>query len=341
MKSWADLSLDGDPRLIVGRRKQSGLIDCHRIEIHEDTFVEFRDIAQATIRRLERSTRREYAHFGALEEDEFFAIDVEAIPRRTAGRRRSSHVGDELIVPAGLPSPLAPEDSAAGVGELAAALRMIANADSHPVLSANDLRDDLKLSLYAICFPIGSGFVGFIRRSGPQRSINPGYRYFQYGDTLKRVKHPDFVFDDRIDIVIGSEEVAILSVSAVQVLFADVRLVMESVDGNVRRVAEAFEAHLPFSSSSEQLLREACARGSRIAKRLDDLVRFRLSKISRDPDSLMRTLENHELSSLILDGEFVLDEASISDFFDFLEGRLFHDDHTQEARRADRFSSRG
>ena len=341
MTPWADLSLGGDPRLIVGRRKQSGLIDCYRIEIHEDTFVDFRDIAQATIGRLEGSTRRDYAHFGALDEDEYFAIDTASIPRRMAGRRRTRHVGDEPTVPTGIPRALATEDSAPGVGELAAALRMIADADSHPVLSANDLRNDLKLTLYAICFPIDSGFVGFIRRSGPQRSISPGYRYFQYGDTLKRVEHPDFVFDDRIDIVIGSEELAILSVSAVQVLFADVRLVTESVAENVSRVVNVFKEHLPFSDGSKQLLDDICSKGPRTAKRLDDLVRFRLSEISLDPTALMEVLTMHKLSDLIRDGRIVLDESSIPDFFDFLEGRLFHDDHTQEARRADRFSSRG
>ena len=340
MTSWAGLSLGGDPRLIVGRRKQSGLIDCHRIEIHQDTFVEFRGIAQAAIDRLASSTRRPYAHFGALDEDEFFALDIAAIPRRAIRRRRRDRVRGESAVP--LESPHAPmaEALAPGSDELAAALRMVADADSHPVLPGNELRSDLKLNLYLIAFPVESGFVGFIRKTGPQRLINPGYRYFQYGDTLRRVERPDLVFDDRVDIVIGPEEVAILSVSAVQVLFTDVRLVMASVADNVSRVVGEFEEHLPLSGGSERLLREACGRGPRTAKRIDDLVRFRLSEVSLDPPSLMDALATHELSGLILDGELNLNEASIPTFFDFLEGRLFHDDHTQEARRADRFSSR-
>lgn len=340
MNSWSDLSLGGDPRLIVGRRKQSGLIDCYRIEIHEDTFAEFRDIAQVTIDRLERSTRREYAHFGALEEDEFFAIDVAAIPRRIAGRRRKARAGDEPVVAAVLSGAPAAEDSVAGVGELAEALRMIADTDTHQVLSSDDLRNKLNLNLYAVCFPTDSGLVGFIRRSGPQRSISPGYRYFQYGDTLRRVERPDFVFDDRIDIVVGPEEIAILSVSAVQVLFADVRLVMESVAENVGKVVRLFDDHLPFNDESRRLLNDVCSKGPRIAKRLDDLVRFRLSAISPDQIALVDMLATHELSGLIRDGGIILDESSIPIFFDFLEGRLFHDDHTREARRADRFSSR-
>ena len=51
-------------------------------------------------------------------------------------------------------------------------------------------------------------------------------------------------------------------------------------------------------------------------------------------------LAAHQLDHLLVGGELDLEEDSIPSFLDFLEGRFFHDDHTQEPRRADRFSKR-
>ena len=51
-------------------------------------------------------------------------------------------------------------------------------------------------------------------------------------------------------------------------------------------------------------------------------------------------LAAHQLDHLLVGGEFDLAEDSFHSFPDFLEGRFFHDDHTQEPRRADRFSKR-
>ena len=49
-------------------------------------------------------------------------------------------------------------------------------------------------------------------------------------------------------------------------------------------------------------------------------------------------LAAHQLDHLLVGGELDLEEDSIPSFLDFLEGRFFHDDHTQEPCRADRFS---
>ena len=47
-------------------------------------------------------------------------------------------------------------------------------------------------------------------------------RYFQYGDTLKRLEDPDLVVDDRIDIIITHDRVAVLDDRSFQTLFSDV-----------------------------------------------------------------------------------------------------------------------
>lgn len=311
---WPELSLEADPRLVVGFRKGSGLIDCHRVQIHEDTFHEFRQIATEAISRISNLTRRPYDYFGALEEDEFFALANSDIP---------------------IPSQQTP-----GSEETASALRIVAQTDQHPLLPPDRLRTGMKLNLYMISFPTPSGFLGFIRQTGPQRSIKPGIRYFQYGDTLKRVRHPDLVIDDKIDLIVGPDEVAIFSERVVQVLFRDVRLVMGSVDGNIDRISEKHHQRLPLSIGGREALRRYGNKGPRNARRLDDLAQYRITELKDDPAAVMQDLANHKLDYLIVDGEIVLTTESIPQYLDYLEGRLYHDDHTNAPRRADRFSRR-
>lgn len=311
---WPELNLDEDPRLVVGFRKGSGLMDCYQIQIHEDTFDEFRQIATGAISRIPNLTRRPYDYFGALEEDEYFSLVNTAIPKRSR------------------PTP--------GSEETAAALRLVAHTDQHPPLPADRLRAGLKLNLYMISFPTTSGFLGFIRQTAPHRSIKPGLRYFQYGDTLKKVRHPDFVLDDKIDLIVGPDEVAIFSNTVVQVLFRDVGVVMGSVNGNVDRIAKAHHQHMPLSIEGTEALRHYGRKGPRNAKRLQDLVQYRLTELKSDPAAVIEDLCNHQLDHLVMNGELVLTDDSIPQYLDYLEGRLFHDDHTHSPRRADRFSKR-
>ena len=311
---WPELNLNEDPRLVVGFRKGSGLIDCYQVQIHEDTFDEFRQIATGAISRIPNLTRRPYDYFGALEEDEYFSLANTAIPTRS---RRTP-----------------------GAEETAAALRIVAQTDQHPLLPADRLRAGLRLNFYMMSFPTPTGFLGFIRQTAPQRSVKPGLRYFQYGDTLKRVRQPDFIFDDRIDLIVGPDELAIFSNTVVQVLFRDVGVVMGSVTGNINVIADTHHQDLPLSIEGKEALRNYGNKGPRNAKRLHDLCQYRLTELKSDPAAVMSDLHNHDLDQLIVNGELCLTEESVSHYLDYLEGRLFHDDHTHDPRRADRFSRR-
>ena len=336
---WSGTSLDGEPRFIVGFRKGSGLINCYRVDIHQDTFREFRGIAQAAISRIPSLTRRPYDYFGALEEDEYFALDMRRIPSRPIRTaRKKSALKRTAQVGMALDSSQTP--STPGTEEAAAALRMVAQTDEHLVLTADELRGGLNLNLYMISFPIDSGFLGFIRRTGPHRSLAPGLRYFQYGDTLRRMSQPDFVLDNRVDMIVGPDEVAVFSNTVVQVLFRDVRLVMGSVNDNVQRLGFAFSEHLPLTPEGTEALRRFANRGPRNAKRLHDLTQYRLGDLRLDPAAISEDLASHQLDRLVVDGELALSDESIPSYLDYLEGRLFHDDHTREPRRADRYSTR-
>lgn len=336
---WQETFLNGDPRFVVGFRKGSGLIDCYHVQTHKDTFEELRDIARTAVSRMSDLRRRPYDYFGALEEDEYFVLDTKSIPTRLA-RKDSSKSTVRPTVPAvpaldGSKRPLEP-----GTRESAAVLQMVAQTDEHRPLTAKKLRSGLKLNFYMISFPLDVGYVGFIRRTGPHKSLKPGFKYFQYDDTLKRIDQPDFVLDERVDMIVAPDEVAVFSDTVIQVLFRDVGIVMGSVNSNVASMASTFNEFLPYTDEGTEALRRFGRRGPRNAKRIHDLVEFRLSNVTLDPEAIAQDLSNHGLRRLVIDGKLALTDASIPDYLDYLEGRLYHDDLTQDARRADRFSAR-
>ena len=329
---WQTTSLDSDPRFIVGYRKNSGLMDCYNMEIHQNLFADMRQIGRAALDHLGRSTERPYAPFGALEEDEYFVLRRSDIPRPVQARKKrefapdNTRTGDETN-----------PDQLHGVAE---ALRIIDDTDQHPVLSSVDLHEGSRFNLYAISFQVGNDFVGFIRQANPRRSLKPGLRYFQYGDTLKKMEQPDVVIDEKVDIVVWPEEIAIISEKSVQVLFRDIDIVMQQVDVNVDEVGLALGSCLPVTAGGLDALRIVCGRGPRNAKRLYDLVHIRLPHIVLNSSTFLTALTQRQLGHLVGNDRLHLTENDVPDFLDFVEGRLFDDDHSTETRRADRFSPR-
>lgn len=320
---WPELNFDQEPRLIVGNRKSSGLIDCYRVNIHESTFMEFRKIAENTISRLSNMNSRRYDYFGALEEDEYFILDNSTVPRRPLRRTQAQR-----------------QQGQPGTEEIASVLAIVAETDIHPTLSSDELRS-AKMNFYMISYPIDPSYLGFIRQTSPKRSISPGKLFTMYGATLKKIERPDFVFDNRVDLIVGHDNTIILSDNVVQMLFRDVKLVMQSVTENITELANKFQKNLPFTVEGTKLLHDFCNKGPRNAKRLYDLVvGGRLNNLDLDPANITDTLSRHGLDHLLSNGELNLTDESIPSFFDYIEGRLYHDDHTHNPRRADRYSIR-
>ena len=325
-------SLDNDPRFIVGYRKPSGLMDCYIIDIHQDLFEDFREIGRDTLDYLSRSTERPYAPFGAMEDDQYFTLERSDVPSPAPTGNEGGLARND--------SRLADDTTPHELHGVAEALRIIDETDQHPVLSPADLHSKSKLNLYAISFQIDNGFVGFIRQANPRRSLKPGLRYLQYGDTLKRMQHPDIVIDERVDIVVSPGDVAIISEKSVQVLFRDINIVMQNVAVNVDNVQSALSTCIAFTTGSIDALRLVCNRGPRNAKRLHDLVQSRLPNLDLDHSGFLAALQQRQLDHFVHNGQLHLTESDIPDFLDFVEGRLFDDDHSPETRRADRYSTR-
>lgn len=340
--NWSQIDLKRDPKFVVGRRKSNGSIEALRVEIHKDTFDHFRDIAKATLDQVNKMRRRPYAPFGALDEKEYFFLPLQESQVNVADPVHRIEAGN--TDDAGSQGQHSNIGISLGPDQTTAALDMVRNASSHEVLHAQRLHAlnaaneefSLQLNLYAISFLTPRGPVGFIRRTGPRRTISPGFKYFQYGDTLTSIEQPDFVLDGKIDVVVGIDEILLLSDMAAQILFRDVRLALKEVPGNVDTLVAAFANDLPLSANAIDALRQYCGRGPQAAKRLHGIARGRIDALSVDKDALSR----HGLDVLLEGRQLNLTTDQIPVFFDYLEGRLYHDDHTSEARRADRYSKR-
>jgi hypothetical protein len=316
---WSAVDLSSDPRLLLGRRKSSKKIDVHRVDVHQDLFVDLRAIAESAVDELLRREAKPYATFASMSTDDYFDVDVSDIPQRRDRRKKE-------------------EDPEAY--EIATALAMIAECDEHNTLTAEELRDS-NPTLYAIVFEDEGEYIGFIRNRSPQRTVKPGLRYLQYGDTLRKVDPPDLAIDSDIDVVVAPDRCAVLTPSAFTTLFGDVRIPFQQVPNNIEVMAKAFEGTLPLSETSLAALGERC--GTRVidAKRLHHIVTQREDALKGlGKDRMKDLLKERGLEDVLKPDGLQLTTETVTDFLDLVEGRLFDDDVTGEERRADAYSPR-
>ena len=108
-------------------------------------------------------------------------------------------------------------------------------------------------------------------------------------------------------MIVGPDEVAVfVRYGRSSAHFRDVRLVMDSVNGNIERLGSAFSEYLPLSSEGTDALRRFANRGPRNAKRLHDLCQITaLHDLTLDPVAISEDLSGHQLDHLLVDGELV------------------------------------
>lgn len=318
-KDWTKTNLSGPPRLLLGRRKSSKKIDVHRVEVHENVFEDFRDIAKYTIIELKRRDPKPYSAFAGKDPDDYFDIDTDDIPRRKDRRKREDD----------------PE-----AWEIASTLAMVADCDQHPTLTAEELRQAAS-SLYAIVFEHGGEYVGFIKCVSPKRAIKPGWKYLQYGDTLRKVEPPDLMIYEDIDVVVAADRCAVLSSAAFATLFGDVGIAFKQVPANVETIARILRGVLPIGEETIVALQDRCERRISDAKRLQHIVSEREGALKRlKRKELESLIQKRGLGNVVKSGQLLLTTEKVSDFLDLIEGRLFSDDVTREERRADSYSPR-
>jgi hypothetical protein len=281
------------------------------MDLHQDVFSELRASCAPALATIQSSDARSYEPFSALEHGEqYFSFQL------VDGGATANHAESSLHA-------------------------QIQGVDQLDVLDADELRRH-GILFYAIIWPrSGGGFLGFVTKSDPRKSLRPGFRYFQFGQTLRRVDQPDLVISDGADLVIRPGEVAALSESAFKNLFSDLEVVFASVSTNVDGIEAALATSLPLSPPSSKALRSIGSKKVSVARRLDLLVP-RLAKIEQDPKKFRAHIKKFGFNPAdFVDrkGQLIFTEENVEQFLDFAEGRVYEDELGLEQRRADRFSS--
>jgi hypothetical protein len=338
-EAWRDLSLDGDPVLVVGRRPAAKTLEGFVVELHMDTFGVMRDIADKTIATIAGSEAVEWRPNAEAEEGEqYFAIDADGLPApRTARRKHPHHDTDDAQEDISSVSPT----SDPLLREAAALLRLVLAPGELPSLRPEHLAyGDLRF--YAVVWEEGDAGrpVAFVSEYNPVQVLRKASSWFRFDGTLKLSSPPDFTLDDEADLIITSTEIAALRSAAFDRLFSDVRALMNDVPKNVRALQQAF-SRLPISSDSVKAIEVVCATRVTFARRLQELAS---SEHASDVTlaKLRITLKKHgeNPADFLGAGRVEITRAEVGPFLDVLEGRWYEADFTSEPRRAARWSLR-
>jgi hypothetical protein len=322
--TWPTVDFESDPRLVVGFRPRPRRLSGHRVEVHEDAFSDLRELSSNALAEIEAAVPRPYEPYGELERgEEYFWVDVDGLPRRSRPRRRA---GDDAGTA---------DDVSADLMEL------VQHVDELDPVAPNGLA--ARYAFYALCWRLDDGaFIGFIKKMDPRRALNPGKRWFQYGDVLRHAEPPDLVLEPDVDLVVTDTFVATRNPVAFKDLFNDVQVVLATLPGNIRAVRDLLKGAVPLSDIAATALEEAARRRVSYARRLHDLP-ARLQAISIDKTGLKREMRrvNVDPKSLLdRDGNFTFTSNDVGTFLDVIEARYFEDALGGEHRRADRFSRR-
>lgn len=319
---WRRIRLAKNPRLLVGWREPNRRLDALRVRLHQDVFPDLAGLCRPAINKLQNDRERIYEPFAALEEDQYFWYPHANLP----GHEASSE------------APV--RNASSDADDTADLVRLVQSVDGLDEVTRDSI-SELDFSFYSICWPHNS-MIGFVSRRNPVSTLRPGYRFFQYGDTLKRAERPDFALREGADLVVTREGTAILAPYSFDVLLGDVGVSFEHVDTDVAAVRRALARRIKLSPQAEAALRSESGRTRTNARRLR-LLLDRLKAIKLDIASLRACLLAHgEDPTLLLseDGEFTFDQAAVPLFFDTIEWRFFEDELGGGKRRADRFSQR-
>lgn len=321
-QEWREIDLQGPPRMLVGWREPRRRLSALRVKLRDDVWNDLAALCQPTVDQLQNYRERPFENFAALDDGEYFWYAHSTLLRRESkdGFRDND-----------------PTD-ADDTGDL---VRLVKSADALTDASRDDL-DEGGFTFYAICWPHRGSMIGFVSRMNPVSTLNPGFRYFQYGDAMTSVNRPDFALREGADLVIGADGTAILSPYSFDTLLGDVGVSFDNVRNDVAAVKTALAGRISLTQGAEEALLAEASRTRSNARRLR-LLPVRLGTISLNASVLRKSLATHGIDAeLLLDEneQFAFDPQNVGVFLDAIEGRYFEDDLGDERRRADRYSSR-
>ncbi|RVX44903.1 hypothetical protein EDD27_7670 [Nonomuraea polychroma] len=328
-RAVGDITLDGTPYLVLGRRKGRRDMEARRVVIHEDLHEPLWELSLHALERVRAGNARSYEPNAELElGEEYFLLDLDEIPEQPEKPSR------------GKKADLTPEDD--NQDRTAALIRALRDVGVLDILDPHELPEFTPTLFYSVAWQQADDtWVHFIRKTNPRQVFKPGLKWLGYGDTLKRIADPAMVIDDLIDMILTADQLAAFSGQHLKTLFTDVHIVLQDVPKYVDTVAKILdEESIGITEDAKTALLAASKKRVSFAARLYRL-QERLAEIRLDLNRLGKVMDLHTIDiGSLLDGEgkihFQEDQAGL--FLDVLDGRLFKDDWTGEPRRADRYS---
>jgi hypothetical protein len=326
---WAKINLGDGTRLLLGHRSDDRGLDARPVELAEDLAAEMRDVCQMSLASLAGRSVRRYSNLGGLDGDDFLSLEIKPIAQDD-GATPSSEQGAKPSVDL--------EESLSAADIVGLSL----NAFSDEEFLDRDQLFGGGWLFYAVVVEVrdSDNPIAFVRQYNPQRGFDPGRLLSVYGDTLKKLNDPVFLFDNRFDVIVASDEVAVLQVTAFQRVFADVGVVASEVPADVGALET--ELNVPVEEASRTMLTASCQDRHRLAARLKKLARQpHLKLVTRE--SLRAAMEAHSLDADRFGSGPAIVLGSMDDvrvFLDVLEKRYYEADFTGEHMRADNASVR-
>jgi hypothetical protein len=333
---WGKLDLSGDPILVVGRRPRPKMLEAFVVDLHEDTFDVMRAIAGTTIERLASRYRVDWHPYAAMEPGEqYLAVPVGDLPSPLP--RRARRTGDTDL-----------EDEQVGrrpadplLTEAASLLRLVLVPGDLDNLHPERLAETT-FRFYAAVWARGDGHraVAFVSEYDATAVLRKASSFFRFEGTLRLAAPPDLALNDGADLVVTTDEVAILSSAAFDHLFSDISALLSDVPAHTQTLKAALTG-LPVSAASLRAIEQVCATRPSLARRL--LLLATSPTVDRLTASSLRTaLRRHgqRAANFVKNDTLDIGAAQVGAFLDIAEGRWYEADFTNEPRRADRWSRR-
>ena len=316
-RDWSAVTLRPGAELVVGWRPRRSRLEGAAVELSTAVAVEIRNLCVATLAKLQDLQPRPYGGSPYIEPgEEYLAVPATDLPRQNQ------------------PSDVVDDDEAAGLSDL----EQLIATPGLTALSRDELSEGRYLFYAAICRDANTrDRIGFVRQIDPHRVAKAGGFMALFGQQgLQRLEDPVFVFEAGFDLVVTSDEIAVLRLEAFNRMFADLNTIAAAAPANAKLIASRLKSMTP--QATEALAAAAGARPS-LARRLQ-----RLMKPGAMPDVTPKVLSaamtKHGLDpTLIVAGSSIeFDEQNAAVFLDLVEQLYYETDFTGEHRRADRYS---
>lgn len=308
------------------------------VELKVEVSDELREACEDTLSDLASRTPKPYSSLGDAAGDEFLSLTIgdpaedEFLSLTVRHHDDDDEHADKNAIPVDLEEML----SAADIVQLS--LDAFAATD---FLTRDQLFEGGWL-FYAVVVEVVDEEepIAFVRQYNPQRGIKPGRLLGAYSDALARIDDPVFIFDLAFDVVVASDEVAVLKKTAFQRVFADVNVVASEVPADIRSLESQLKVGI--GTESRNMLTATCQQKLRLAARLKKLARQPHLKLVTS-DSLRTAITKHGLKPGCFGAGTSIELSATDDvrvLLDVLEKRYYEEDFTGEHMRADNASPR-